>query len=70
MFTQDLRDHDVLLVADEVGDFGRYVLYNTWQPRPVAGSEGLRGARLVAGPRAVGRGAAAEPLPRGGRPRR
>jgi ABC transporter substrate binding protein (PQQ-dependent alcohol dehydrogenase system) len=39
--TQDLGDYDVLLVADEVGDFGQYVLYNTWEARPVAGSEGL-----------------------------
>ncbi len=40
-FTQDLEAHDVLVVADELGDFGRYILYNTWEPRPVAGSEGL-----------------------------
>lgn len=42
LFTQALPGHDVLLVADEIGDFGRYILYNTWEPRPVAGSEGLR----------------------------
>lgn len=42
-FTQDLPDHDVLLVADEADDFGRYVEHNTWLPRPVAGSEGLEG---------------------------
>lgn len=41
LFTQDLPDHDVLLVADEIKDFGRYIGYNTWDPRPVAGSEGL-----------------------------
>ena len=41
LFTQDLPAHDVLIVADETGDFGRYLLYNTWEPRPVAGSEGL-----------------------------
>lgn len=41
LFTQDFGDHDVLLVADEIGDFGRYVVYNTWLPRPVAGSEEL-----------------------------
>ncbi|SCM66594.1 ABC transporter substrate-binding protein [Donghicola eburneus] len=41
LFTQDLRDYDVLLVADEAEDFGRYVAYNTWLPRPVAGSEGI-----------------------------
>ncbi len=41
LFTQALEDHDVLVVADELGDFGRYLLYNTWEPRPVAGSEGV-----------------------------
>lgn len=40
-FTQDLPDHDVMLVADEADDFGRYVEHNTWLPRPIAGSEGL-----------------------------
>jgi ABC transporter substrate binding protein (PQQ-dependent alcohol dehydrogenase system) len=40
-FLQDLPDHDVLLVADETDDFGRYVEHNTWLPRPVAGSDGL-----------------------------
>lgn len=38
---QGFNDHDVLLVADEIGDFGRYVLFNTWLPRPTAGSEGI-----------------------------
>ncbi|MGH1368007.1 MAG: ABC transporter substrate-binding protein [Maritimibacter sp.] len=42
LFTQDLPDHDMLLIADENGDFGRYIAYNTWEPRPIAGSEGLR----------------------------
>lgn len=42
LFTQDLGDYDVLLVADAAGDFARYISYNTWRPRPVAGSEGLR----------------------------
>lgn len=40
-FTQDFPDHDVLLVADEADDFGRYVQDNTWLPRPIAGSDGL-----------------------------
>ena len=40
-FTQDLPDHDVLLVADPTDDFGRYILHNTWLPRPVAGTHGL-----------------------------
>ncbi|SFR45968.1 ABC transporter, substrate binding protein, PQQ-dependent alcohol dehydrogenase system [Litoreibacter janthinus] len=41
LFTQELGDYDALILADELHDFGRYVLYNTWEPRPVAGSEGL-----------------------------
>ena len=41
LFTQDFGDYDALIVADEVQDFGRYVLFNTWEPRPVVGSEGL-----------------------------
>ncbi len=40
-FLQDMPDHDVVLVADETDDFGRYVEHNTWLPRPVAGSDGL-----------------------------
>lgn len=43
LFTQDFPDHDVLLIADETDDFARYVADNTWLPRPVAGSDGLRG---------------------------
>jgi ABC transporter substrate binding protein (PQQ-dependent alcohol dehydrogenase system) len=42
LFTQDLPDHDVLLVADAADDFARYIPDNTWLPRPVAGSAGLR----------------------------
>lgn len=42
LFTQELGDYDALILADELHDFGRYVLYNTWHPRPVVGSEGLR----------------------------
>lgn len=41
VFTQDLGDYDLLLVADELDDFSRYISYNTWLPRPVAGSDGL-----------------------------
>jgi ABC transporter substrate binding protein (PQQ-dependent alcohol dehydrogenase system) len=43
-FTQELDEYDVLLVSDEIGDWGRYVLHNTWRPRPVAGSVGLEAA--------------------------
>ncbi|WP_323784754.1 ABC transporter substrate-binding protein [Thalassovita sp.] len=41
LFTQELGDYDLLLIADETHDFGRYIAYNTGRPRPVAGSEGL-----------------------------
>lgn len=41
LFTQDFGSYDVLLIADETRDFGRYIAYNHWAPRPVAGSEGL-----------------------------
>ena len=41
LFTQELGDYDALILADELHDFGRYVLFNTWVPRPVTGSEGL-----------------------------
>ncbi len=34
--------HDVVFVADTVGEFGRYVPYATQRPRPVIGSAGLR----------------------------
>jgi ABC transporter substrate binding protein (PQQ-dependent alcohol dehydrogenase system) len=40
-FTQDLPDHDVLLVADPTDDFGRYIENNGWLPRPVMGTHGL-----------------------------
>lgn len=40
LYTQ-ARKYDVVVVADEDDDFGQYVLYNTWLPRPVAGTAGL-----------------------------
>jgi len=39
-FTQ-AKEHDVVLVSDFYGDFSQYVYFNTWTPRPVAGSAGL-----------------------------
>jgi len=42
LFTQSLPAHDILIVADETDDFARYLPFNTWLPRPVAGSEGIR----------------------------
>jgi ABC transporter substrate binding protein (PQQ-dependent alcohol dehydrogenase system) len=40
VFTQDV-DYDVLIVADEIGEFGEYLAYRTWLPRPIAGTQGL-----------------------------
>ena len=34
-------DHDVIFVADTLGEFGRYLPYRSFHPRPVVGSEGL-----------------------------
>ena len=34
-------DYEVLIVADEIGDFGDYLDGRTWRPRPVAGTQGL-----------------------------
>jgi ABC transporter substrate binding protein (PQQ-dependent alcohol dehydrogenase system) len=42
LFTQDFPNHDVMLVADETGDFARYLLFNTWEPVLLAGSEGAQ----------------------------
>jgi len=40
VFTQ-ARRYDVVVVTDEDQDFAQYIPYNTWLPRPVAGSAGL-----------------------------
>ncbi len=40
VFSQGV-DYDVLVVADEAGAFGDLLAYRTWQPRPVAGTQGL-----------------------------
>jgi ABC transporter substrate binding protein (PQQ-dependent alcohol dehydrogenase system) len=39
-FTQ-VGDYDVLLVADEQDEFGEYLSYRTYLPRPVGGTQGL-----------------------------
>lgn len=39
-FTQGI-DYDVLVVADEAGDFGDSIAYHTTDPRPVAGTSGM-----------------------------
>jgi len=35
-------DYDIAIVADETGDIGEYILFNTWLPRPVGGTQGLK----------------------------
>jgi ABC transporter substrate binding protein (PQQ-dependent alcohol dehydrogenase system) len=40
-FTQRASAHDVVMVADESGRFGEYFPYRTFDPRPVAGTQGL-----------------------------
>ena len=41
LFTQDLDEGDVLLIADESEVFGDYVPFQTWRPTLVAGTAGL-----------------------------
>jgi len=41
VLTQGVPDYDVLVVADESDVFGEYLPYRTWDPRPVAGTQGL-----------------------------
>jgi ABC transporter substrate binding protein (PQQ-dependent alcohol dehydrogenase system) len=40
VFTQ-AKDYDVILLADYYGDFGEFVYFNSWLPRPIAGTQGL-----------------------------
>ncbi|MBR2536077.1 MAG: ABC transporter substrate-binding protein [Hyphomicrobium sp.] len=40
-FTQNAKEHDVVVVADEAQLFGDYMPYRTWSARPVAGTAGL-----------------------------
>ncbi len=35
-------NYDVIVVADEEGEFGEYLPYRTWDPRPVVGTQGLK----------------------------
>ena len=41
IFTKGSK-YDVLVVADEQGEFGEYLAYRTWDPRPVVGTQGLK----------------------------
>jgi ABC transporter substrate binding protein (PQQ-dependent alcohol dehydrogenase system) len=42
VFTQAAPAYDVLVAADESEVFASYLPYRTWDPRPVAGSAGLK----------------------------
>ncbi|WP_316204893.1 ABC transporter substrate-binding protein [Bradyrhizobium sp. SZCCHNS3004] len=42
VFTQRAPAYDVLVAADESEVFASYLPYRTWDPRPVAGSAGLK----------------------------
>ncbi|WP_102106540.1 ABC transporter substrate-binding protein [Oceaniglobus roseus] len=42
VFTQGAKEHDVVIAADASDVFGLYLPFNTWEPRPVMGSGGLR----------------------------
>jgi ABC transporter substrate binding protein (PQQ-dependent alcohol dehydrogenase system) len=42
VFTQGAPSYDVLVVADEKEVFGPYLPYRIWDPRPVAGTAGLK----------------------------
>lgn len=41
LLTQELGNHDVILVSDVSESFGDYLLFRTFEPRPVAGTHGL-----------------------------
>lgn len=40
-FTQ-ANDYDLILLSDYYGDFGEFMYFNTWLPRPIAGTQGLK----------------------------
>lgn len=41
LFTQTIKDYDVVYVADYSKDFAEFIPFNTYLPRPVIGSAGL-----------------------------
>jgi ABC transporter substrate binding protein (PQQ-dependent alcohol dehydrogenase system) len=41
ILTQNFKAHDVTMVIDTADDFGRYIAFNTWQAKPIVGTEGL-----------------------------
>ena len=41
VFTKGLGRYDILLLADEKGEFGEYFVWHTWEPKLIAGTQGL-----------------------------
>lgn len=41
LFTQTMKEYDVVYVADKSKDFAEFIPFNTYLPRPVIGSAGL-----------------------------
>lgn len=41
LLTQGLGEHDVIVVADIEESFGDYLMFRTFEPRPIAGTHGL-----------------------------
>jgi ABC transporter substrate binding protein (PQQ-dependent alcohol dehydrogenase system) len=41
LLTQGLGNHDVIVVSDVEESFGDYLLFRTFEPRPIAGTHGL-----------------------------
>ena len=62
IFTQGVS-YDIIVVADEAGDFGDYISYRTWDPKLVVGTQGLVATTWRPAQYRLGRGAIAEPLP-------
>ena len=42
METESAPDHDVVWVVNSDDDFGDYLMYRTYIPRPVVGTQGLQ----------------------------
>lgn len=41
LFTKEARNYDLILMADEKGEFGEYITFNTWSPSLLVGTQGL-----------------------------
>lgn len=41
IFTKGVK-YDILVVSDVKGEFGEYLNFRTWDPRPIAGTQGLK----------------------------